>query len=64
MVKIKTNALHFGSWAGIFCPSSPDFHGKNFTPFRTFTTKVLTEKSDAAIGHQAKLGTGFGLNCF
>jgi hypothetical protein len=64
MVKIKTNALHFGFWAGIFCPSSPDFHRKNFTPFRNITTKVLLVKGIAAIGHQAKLGTGVGLNCF
>jgi hypothetical protein len=47
-----------------FAPRPLTFTGKNFTPFRTFTTKVLTEKSDAAIGHQAKLGTGVGLNCF
>ena len=47
-----------------FSPSSPDFHWKNFTPFRNITTKVLVKGGVVAIGHQAKLGKGVGLNYF
>jgi hypothetical protein len=47
-----------------FAPRPLTFTGKNFTPFRNITTKVLSVKGIAAIGHQAKLGTGVGLNYF